>query len=107
MPAEVTKCFEGQPGKYGRDLISTAGYMLKGIDSVDISSCAAISAPRGFDPLRIVDLVRNPNYKQATDPTRQNYPTRCSSSSTPTRRHRNKVDAGQLDMWTGAFRRRC
>ena len=30
MPAEVTKCFEGQPGKYGRDLISTAGYMYKG-----------------------------------------------------------------------------
>ena len=36
MPDEVTKCFEGQPGKYAADLISTAGYMYKGLDSVDV-----------------------------------------------------------------------
>src|SRR5205814_5090516 len=36
MPAEVTKCFEGQAGKYAGDLISTAGYMINGIDKVDI-----------------------------------------------------------------------
>jgi peptide/nickel transport system substrate-binding protein len=41
MPAEVTKCFEGQPGKYSGDLISTAGYMISGIDKVDASSCGA------------------------------------------------------------------
>ena len=44
QPAEVTKCFEGQAGKYGLDLISTAGYMIQGIDQVDISSCANAQA---------------------------------------------------------------
>src|SRR5262249_3869315 len=29
IPQEVAKCFEGQAGKYGLDLISTAGYMIK------------------------------------------------------------------------------
>ena len=32
------KCFEGKPGEYGRDLISTGRYMIKGSDQVDISS---------------------------------------------------------------------
>ena len=45
QPAEVTKCFAGQPGKYGNDLISTAGYMIKGIDKVDISSCCSAIKP--------------------------------------------------------------
>ena len=38
MPAEVMKCFEGKPGAYGRDIVSTAGYMFKGEDQVDIST---------------------------------------------------------------------
>ncbi len=44
QPAEVTKCFDGQAGKYGLDLISTAGYMYKGIDQVDISACCERSS---------------------------------------------------------------
>jgi len=104
LPAEVTKCFEGQPGKYSADLISTAGYMLKGIDSVDISSCAAIKPAAGFDPLSLVDVVRNPNYDQATDPTRKNYVDEVqfiiNASSTDLA---NKVEAGQLDMWNGSI----
>jgi peptide/nickel transport system substrate-binding protein len=104
MPDEVTKCFEGQPGKYSADLISTAGYMIKGIDAVDISSCAAIKPAAGYDGQTILDLVRNTSYDQATDPTRKNYVDEVqftvNASSTDIA---NKVEAGQLDLWTGSI----
>jgi peptide/nickel transport system substrate-binding protein len=104
MPAEVTKCFEGQPGKYSSDLISTAGYMIKGIDKVDISSCKALKGAEGFNALSLIDLVRNPNYDQKTDPTRKNYVDEVrfivNASDTDIA---NKVEAGQLDMWTGSI----
>jgi peptide/nickel transport system substrate-binding protein len=104
MPAEVTKCFEGQPGKYAGDLISTAGYMIKGIDKVNISSCGALKPAEGFNALSLIDLVRNPNYDQKTDPTRKNYVDEVrfivNASATDIA---NKVEAGQLDMWTGSI----
>jgi peptide/nickel transport system substrate-binding protein len=104
MPAEVTKCFEGQAGKYAGDLISTAGYMINGIDKVNISSCGALKAASGFNALSLIDLVRNPNYDQKTDPTRKNYVDEVrfivNASSTDIA---NKVEAGQLDMWTGSI----
>jgi peptide/nickel transport system substrate-binding protein len=104
QPAEVTKCFEGQPGKYSADLISTAGYMYKGLDSVSIASCSAMKGASGFNPLSLIDLVRNPNYDQSTDPNRKNYVDEVQfiidSSNTDLA---NKVEAGQLDMWTGSI----
>lgn len=104
MPNEVTKCFEGQPGKYAGDLISTAGYMIKGIDKVDASSCAKLKGAEGFNALSLIDLVRNPNYDQKTDPTRKNYVDEVrfivNASATDIA---NKVEAGQLDMWTGSI----
>ena len=101
MPAEVTKCFEGQAGKYGQDLVSTAGYMIAGMDKVDISSCAAIQPASGYDGQTIYDLVRNPNYNPATDTkaARQNLPDEfkfvVNASSDDIY---NKIEAGQLDM---------
>jgi peptide/nickel transport system substrate-binding protein len=104
QPAEVVKCFAGQPGKYSSDLISTAGYMIKGIDSVNISSCSTIKPAAGFNALSLIDLVRNPNYDQKTDPTRKNYVDEVrfivNASDTDIA---NKVEAGQLDMWTGSI----
>src|SRR4051794_1298699 len=73
QPAEVTKCFEGKPGKYGLDLISTAGYMIQGIDQVDTSSCAKLKPAAGYDGQTHLIAVRNPNYKASTDGTRKNY----------------------------------
>jgi peptide/nickel transport system substrate-binding protein len=104
MPAEVTKCFEGQPGKYAGDLISTAGYMIKGIDQVDISSCSAIKPASGYDGQTILDLVRNPNYKQSTDSTRKNYPdeVRFLVDASDVDIY-NKIEAGQLDMATSSI----
>jgi len=101
MPAEVTKCFEGQPGKYGLDLVSTAGYMIAGMDKVDISSCSAIKGASGFDGQTIYDLVRNPNYDPATDSTaaRQNLPDEFKFTVDASADDiYNKIEAGQLDM---------
>jgi len=99
IPVEVAKCFEGKAGKYAQDLISTAGYMIQGIDSVDISSCSTIKPASGYDGQTHLFLVRNPNYVHSTDPTRPNYADQVqfivNSSATDIY---NKIDAGQLDM---------
>ena len=96
MPAEVMKCFEGKPGAYGRDIVSTAGYMFKGEDQVNISSCAAIKPASGFDGLSMMDLVRNPN--AAPDSYRHNYAdeVRFLTDANSTDIY-NKIEAGSLD----------
>jgi peptide/nickel transport system substrate-binding protein len=78
MPREVAGCFT-RPGVYGRYLISSGPYMLKGSDKLDASSCAAVrsSGPiSGFDGERSLDLVRNPAYNSKTDSpkARENLP---------------------------------
>ena len=104
QPAEVTKCFEGQAGKYGLDLISTAGYMYKGIDQVDISDCAKLKPAAGYDGQTQMDLVRNPNYKQSTDPTRKNYvdEVRFLIDASNVDIY-NKIEAGQFDLATSSI----
>jgi len=104
MPSEVTKCFEGQPGKYATNLVSTAGYMIKGSDAVDISSCAKVKAASGYDGQTIIDLVRNPDYAQSTDPTRKNYvdEVRFMVNASNVDIY-NKIEAGQLDMATSSI----
>jgi peptide/nickel transport system substrate-binding protein len=104
IPQEVAKCFENQPGKYGQDLISTAGYMIQGIDSVNISSCKSIQPASGFDGQTHMFLVRNPNYNQSTDPTRKNYvdQVQFTVDSSDTDIY-NKIEANQLDMATSTI----
>jgi peptide/nickel transport system substrate-binding protein len=67
VPEEVAKCFEGQAGKYGRDVVSTGPYMIAGADKVDISSCSKVRSMSGFDGVSRLDLVRNPAYEASTD----------------------------------------
>jgi peptide/nickel transport system substrate-binding protein len=76
QPAEVTKCFAGQAGKYGQDLISTGPYMIQGIDKVDTSDCSKLKAADGYDGTTKLILVRNPSYDPSTDSkaARQNFP---------------------------------
>src|SRR5207237_10935381 len=105
IPSEVGKCFEGQAGKYGRDLVSTAGYMIKGMDNVDISSCNAIKSASGFDGQTIIDLVRNPNYDPKTDSraARENFPDEVQfivDSSAVDIHH--KITAVQIDLVTSS-----
>ena len=72
IPEEVAKCFEGQPGKYGRDMVSTGPYMIQGANQVKVG--CPMKPMAGFNPLRNLTLVRNPNYDQSSDPYRQNLP---------------------------------
>jgi peptide/nickel transport system substrate-binding protein len=76
IPQEVAKCFEGRPGAYGKDLVSSGPYMIAGAQSVKISSCSALKPMSGFDGQTHLQLVRNPNYDPASDSTaaRQNLP---------------------------------
>src|SRR5436305_1993884 len=34
IPHEVADCFEGKPGDYGRDVVSSGPYMIQGSDAV-------------------------------------------------------------------------
>jgi peptide/nickel transport system substrate-binding protein len=76
IPPEVGACFEGKPGDYGRDLISSGPYTIAGSVGTTWTNCAALkpfSGYAGADGNHIV-LVRNPNYDQSTDQYRKNYP---------------------------------
>jgi peptide/nickel transport system substrate-binding protein len=72
IPQEVAKCFT-KAGDYGRYVISSGPYMIKGSDQLDISSCAAMKPIAGFDPTRKLIMVRNPNHNQSSDTLLGNY----------------------------------
>jgi peptide/nickel transport system substrate-binding protein len=78
IPEEVAKCFEGKPGNYGRDVVSSGPYMIQGSDKVSAASCSALKPMSGYAGANgsHLNLVRNPNYDQSTDPYRKNYPDR-------------------------------
>jgi peptide/nickel transport system substrate-binding protein len=75
IPEEVAKCFEGKPGDYGRDVVSSGPYMLQGADKVSDASCSALKPMSGYDGANgnHIILVRNPSYDQSSDPNRKNY----------------------------------
>jgi peptide/nickel transport system substrate-binding protein len=77
IPPEVGRCFEGRPGEYGADLISSGPYMIEGAAAVPIGSCSAIRPMRGISKARLT-LVRNPSYDPRTDTgaSRENNPDR-------------------------------
>ena len=76
IPPEVGKCFTGEGRNYGRDLISSGPYMVKGEDGIDATSCATIKPTDGYDGAdgTHITIVRNPNYAQSTDKYRKNLP---------------------------------
>ena len=98
IPEEVGKCFDGKPGDYGRDVISSGPYMLKGSDAV--TAACPMKAMSGYDGANgsHLILVRNPNYDQKTDDFRKNYPDQfqfvVNSNADDIFA---KVQAGQLD----------
>jgi len=100
IPHEVANCFEGQPGKYGRNLVSTGPYMFEGSDKVDASSCGKLGAASGFDGQTRMTLVRNPGYREATDTktARENLPDSfVFTVDTNADDIYNKIKAGELE----------
>ena len=83
IPPEVGRCFEGRPGAYGSNLVSSGPYMIEGSNAVRIGSCGAIRPARGLSQTQL-SLVRNPSYDRTTDSTaaRENNPTDSSSCQT-------------------------
>jgi peptide/nickel transport system substrate-binding protein len=77
IPPEVGNCFKGKAGAYGRNVISTAGYIIQGAAG-KFTSCSALKPFAGYagDNGNHLTLVRNPNYDQSKDPYRKNYPDR-------------------------------
>src|SRR6266699_6442566 len=97
VPQEVAKCFT-KAGDYGRYVISSGPYMLKGSDALNISSCSAMKAISGFDPSKKITMVRNPNYDQATDDLRTNNVDGIQVTiDTNVSDIFNKVESGSLD----------
>jgi len=99
MPPEVAGCFS-KAGDYGRDVVSSGPYMLKGADQVDISSCSTIKPMSGFDPTKFMKIVRNPNYDPSTDSpdARSNYLDGVDIEiNSNTSDIFNQIDAGTLD----------
>ncbi len=72
IPQEVAKCF-AKAGDYGRFVISSGPYMIKGSDQLNVSSCGAMKPISGFDPTRKLIMVRNPNHDQGADKLLANY----------------------------------
>ncbi|MCB0872010.1 MAG: hypothetical protein KDC36_01395 [Thermoleophilia bacterium] len=66
IPPEVGSCFE-KAGEYGRYVISSGPYMIKGSDSLDATDCKSMKPISGFNPTKQLSMVRNPNYDAATD----------------------------------------
>jgi peptide/nickel transport system substrate-binding protein len=100
IPEEVAGCFEGKPGQYGRDVVSTGPYMIEGMDKVDDSSCSKLKPAIGFDGQTFLRLVRNPDYDAKTDSpaARESLPDEFQFTINPNISDVvNKVSAGQLD----------
>ena len=100
IPVEVAKCFEGQAGKYGKDVVSTGPYMIEGADKVDDSSCAKLKPMSGFDGVSNLTLVRNPDYDPKTDSpaARQSFPDEFQFTIDPNVTDIvDRVGAGELE----------
>ena len=106
IPRELGKCFDGKPGAYGRNLVSTGPYMIEGSENVDISSCNKISTTSGFDGQTKLNLVRNPNYDAKTDTkaARENFPDKFEFVVNANADDiLNKVEAGDYDTATSSI----
>ncbi|HEY6962753.1 MAG TPA: ABC transporter substrate-binding protein [Gaiellaceae bacterium] len=99
IPPEVGKCFQGKPGDYGRNLISSGPYMIAG-SAGKFTGCSSLKPFSGYAGANgnHISLVRNPNYDQSTDQYRKNYPDKfqfvINSNADDIF---NKVEAGQYD----------
>jgi peptide/nickel transport system substrate-binding protein len=72
--------------------------MIEGSDALDATSCDTLQPISGFDPNTSLSMVRNPDYDQATDDTRENNVDTFSwTINTNVDDIFNKITAGELD----------
>ena len=70
VPEEYAQPLDAKsPSTYGPHQVSSGPYMFKNDASGKIQG-----AGLGWDPNKKIDLIRNSNYDQATDPFRKNFP---------------------------------
>jgi len=99
VPPEVGKCFT-KAGDYGRFVISSGPYMIKGEDALDTSSCKAMKPFSGYDPDKFMVIVKNPNYDPSTDSSdvrSNNLDGVVITIDTNTDDIFNKIESGDLD----------
>jgi peptide/nickel transport system substrate-binding protein len=101
VPSEVAKCFT-KAGDYGRFVISSGPYMIKGEDALDTSSCSALKSNpiSGYNPDKFMVFVRNPNYDASTDSPdvrENNIDGVVITINTNTDDIFNKIQSGELD----------
>jgi peptide/nickel transport system substrate-binding protein len=97
IPREVAQCFT-KAGDYGRFVISSGPYMIKGAEQLNVSNCSAMKPISGFDPSKQLIMVRNPNYDQSSDDLRSNYVDGVQISvDTNVNDIFNRVESGTLD----------
>lgn len=103
IPPEVGKCHT-KAGEYGRYVLGTGPYMIKGADKLNISSCAAQKPIPGFNPTDGLTFVRNPNYDASLDDPEQRSAlpdTIDISVNTNEKDVFDKIQAGELEEAAG------
>jgi peptide/nickel transport system substrate-binding protein len=91
----------GHDRGYGRYLIGTGPYMVKGSEHLTPGLPAEQQKPAaGFLPgARTIELVRNPSWNAATDPLRPAYPDRIELQLLPTiEKAYQRIDDGSADV---------
>jgi peptide/nickel transport system substrate-binding protein len=102
IPEEVAGCFD-RAGDYGRFLISSGPYMLKGSEDLDITSCDTMKPIEGWNPDSHMHVVRNPNWDPETDDVRlANFDGWAFTINTNLEDSFNKLLNGELDLIHGA-----
>ncbi len=102
VPPEVAGCFDSA-GDFGRYVTSNGPYMILGSDQMDATSCDTLEPFAGFDPDKFLYVVRNSNYDQATDESRQNYIDGWAYTvNTNIDDIYNRVLSGDIDLAHGA-----
>jgi peptide/nickel transport system substrate-binding protein len=106
LPFEIAGCFT-RAGDYGRDVVSTGPYMIRGAAALDASSCGTVQPMAGFEPTRWLRLDRNPNYDPSTDDpdVRSNrssaFDIEIDTNSDDIVR---RIERGELDATLGVYR---
>jgi peptide/nickel transport system substrate-binding protein len=100
MGDAVLGAADGHTRDYGRFLVATGPYQIKGAADLDFSQPVKQQTPiSGYQPGKSIELERNPNYDPTTDGLRPAYPDSIQVTIGGDNNDLyNKIDAGELDF---------